>query len=117
MLATFFVITGFSFKTAFPFRIKIHDGSLEECAFVVTKLPPEKWLANGLHVAVNSEVAAIDRDFCKGAARARRTGGVPKFVSHELAHKAGVLSVVVECEITQAVDVSLFVGVIELYLE
>ena len=109
MLATFFVITGFSFKTAFPFRIKIHDGALEECAFVATKLPLEKWLADGLHVAVNTEVAAVDRDLGKGAARARRPGGIPKLVPHELAHQTGVLFIVVECEISQAVDVSLFI--------
>ena len=114
---TFFVVAGFSFKTAFPFRIKIHDGALEECAFVAAELAPEQRFANGLHVAVHAEVAAVDRDFGKGAARAGRTGGIPKFVPHELAHQAGVLSVVVECEITQAVDVSLFVGVIELHLE
>ena len=66
--AALFVVAGFPFKAAFPFRVKVHHGPLEERAFVTSKLAPEQRLADGFHVAVNAKVAAVDHYLGKGAA-------------------------------------------------
>ena len=117
VLPPFFVVTGLALEAAFPFRIKVDHRALEQRPFVVAELSLEQWFADGFHVAIHAEVAAVDGDLGKGAARAWGAGLVPNLVAHELAHEAAVLPVVIESQVTQAADVLIFLVIVELHLE
>ena len=70
VIASFFVVAGLALEAALPLRIKIDYRALEQRPLVVTKLPLEQWLPDGLHVTVHTEVAAVDGDLGEGAAGA-----------------------------------------------
>ena len=117
MLAARFVLAELSLEAAFPVLVEVHDRALVQRAFAVPEAALDQRLAHALHVRINSQVFAVDRDFGQGAPGRGRAGGVEQGVAHELAHLAVVLLVVVEREVGQPLDAAFFVGVVQLDLD
>ena len=97
--------------------MKIDHRSFVEDAVVVSECAFNKRFTHSLHVGIDPEMFAVDRDARERASRRGRTGGVEKCVPHKLFHDGGVLMIVVEREICQAVDAALFVDMIQFDLE
>ena len=100
-------------ETPEPSFVEINVRSFVQRTSVIAVCALKQWIAHGFHVRIDTEVHPIDRHFGIGAAWSGGTGGIEQGISHELAHQAMILLVVVQRQVGKPFDTRLLVNVIE----